>query len=94
MEDRGASQLNWAKARATPNQTYTLATPPLGMIKLNVNVAVNDSCARICILVSDSLVAETSAILWALQLALLENYRAIVMERDYVCLITAYLAFC
>jgi len=61
MEDRGASQLNWAKARARPNQTYTLATPPLGMIKLNVNV--NESCARICILVSDSLVAEISAIL-------------------------------
>ena len=94
MEDRGASQLNWAKARATPNQTYTLATPPLGMIKLNVNVAVNDSCARICILVSDSLVAETSGILWVLQLALLENYRAIVMEGDYVRLIIAYLDFC
>ena len=64
------------------------------MIKLNVNVAVNDSCARICFLVSDSLVAETSGILWALQLALLENYRAIVMEGDYVHLIIAYLDFC
>lgn len=61
------------------------------MIKLNVNV--NDSCARICILVSDSLVAEISAILWALQLALLENYRAIGMEGDYVRLVTAYLVF-
>ena len=42
---------------------------------------------------SDSLVAEISAILWALQLALLENYRAIGMEGDYVRLVTAYLVF-
>ena len=61
------------------------------MIKLNVNV--NDSCARICILVSDSLVAEIRAILWALLLALLENYRAIGMEGDYIRLVTAYLVF-